>query len=516
MFDLRPYQLPIADKVFNYIKNNPGKHPLVALPTGAGKTVVLAECIKEYVRRNTDGHVLVLSHVKEILQQNVEAIEDHLSCKVGIYSAGLDSKEIEQITVASIQSVYNKPELFQKFKFVIIDECHLIPTDGNTMYRRFFAGLNNPNYFGLTATPFRLGSGYIYGEEDSIFDDMVYDLTSMENFNKLVEDGYLSPLRTMSTRQQLDVNGIKTVAGDFDLKGMSMAFDRTSITNSCIREIIKVGTNYKKWLIFAIDIDHAEHIAEALIRSGISTGVIHSKMDFDRDKVISDFKRGFYRAIVNVNVLTTGFNDPEIDLIAMLRPTKSPIIHVQTIGRGLRIADGKDHCLILDFSGNTERLGPINDIHIYKKNKTSGEGEPITKRCPECDFIHHPSARVCDNCGHKFEFKTNLELNSTSAEIIATSKQNWFNVSNIMYSIHEKRNAPKSVKVQYNCGIRHFNEFVCIEHPGYAGYRAKHWARFRGAEADTAEELLQAEKKEPKKIKVDSRGKYPVIVDFEF
>lgn len=516
MFELRPYQLPIADKVFNYIKNNPGKHPLVALPTGAGKTVVLAEIIKEYLRRNTNGHVLVLSHVKEILQQNVEAIENHLSCKVGIYSAGLDSKEVEQITVASIQSVYNKPELFQEFKFVVIDECHLIPVDGNTMYRKFFSGLNNPNYFGLTATPFRLGTGYIYGEEDSIFDDMLYDLTSMESFNKLVEDGYLCKLMIKATSHEFDLNGIKTVAGDFDLKGMSRAFDRDFITNACIKEIIKAGANYKKWLIFAIDIDHAEHIAEALIRTGIPTGVIHSKMDFDRDKVISDFKRGIYRAIVNVNVLTTGFNDPEIDLIAMLRPTKSPIIHVQTTGRGLRIADGKSHCLILDFAGNTERLGPINDVHVYKKRKSTGEGEPITKRCPVCDHIHHPTVKVCDNCGHKFEFKVGLNMSSTNSEIIATSKSHWFDVSHVNYTIHKKHNSPDSVKVQYVCGLRYFNEFVFIEHPGYAGHRSKHWARFRGIEATTSQDLIQAEKKEPKRIRVDTKGKYPIIVDFEF
>jgi len=516
MFELRPYQTPIAGKVFKYIEDNPAKHPLVALPTGAGKTVVLAECIKEYLRRKPNGNVLVLSHVKEILQQNVEAIEDHLLFSVGVYSAGLDSKEIKQVTVASIQSAYSKPELFQDFKFVIIDECHLIPTDDNTMYKRFFAGLNSPNYFGLTATPFRLGSGYIYGEDDSIFDDVVYDLTSMENFNKLVEDGYLCKLMTKATSNEYDLDDIKTVAGDFDLKGMSRAFDRDNITNKCIKEIIKAGANYKKWLVFAIDIDHAEHIAEALIRSGVPTCVIHSKMDFDRDKVIQDFKNGVYKAAVNVNVLTTGFNDPEIDLIAMLRPTKSPIIHVQTIGRGLRTADGKDHCLILDFSGNTERLGPINDVHVYRKRKSTGDGEPITKRCPSCDYIHHPTVKICDNCGHVFKFKTNLNISSTSADVVATTKVNWFDVSNIKYYIHTKRNSPDSVRVQYSCGMRYFNEFVCIEHPGYAGYRAKHWARFRGTEADTAKELIEAEKKEPKKIKVDTRGKYPVIVDFEF
>lgn len=518
MFELRDYQIPIADKVFNYMRNNPGKHPLVALPTGAGKTVVLSDIILQAVKRWPETKILVLSHVKEILEQDYDSIKYHTGKDVGLYSAGLGARDKRQITVAGIQSVYRRPKLFEDYKLVIIDECHLIPPGDTSMYRSFFAGLNKPRYFGLTATPYRLGGGYIYGTEESIFDDLIYDLTSLDHFNNLVDKGYLCKLRTKATENELDTSGISTVKGDFDLRDMSIAFDRDFITDRCVDEIVKHGLLYKKWLIFAIDIQHAEHIAEKLLQKhGVMATVVHSQMDMDRDRVIQDFKDGRYKAIVNVNVLTTGFNDPEIDLIAMLRPTKSPVIHVQTIGRGLRPANGKDHCLILDFAGNTERLGPINDVHVYKKGKGSG-GDPITKRCPACDSIHHPSVRVCDDCGHKFQFRVNLKTNSTDAEIVRTERDKWHNVTDIRYIKHEKRNSPPMVKVMYQCGLTAFNEYVCIEHPGFAGYKGKHWAKFRGVEAETVDDILNAQEelRKPVKIKVNTRRKYPEITEFLF
>jgi DNA repair protein RadD len=173
----------------------------------------------------------------------------------------------------------------------------------------------------------------------------------------------------------------------------------------------------------------------------------------------------------------------------------------------------------MDFAGNTERLGPINDVYVKKKQKRKGNGEPITKRCPNCDTIHHPSAKVCEFCGHKFQFKEQIRSEASSKEIINDGKAHWYNITDIHYKIHSKRNAPDMLKVEYQSGLRFFNEYVCIEHPGYAGYRAKHWAKFRGVEsAHNAQSLLQHSKnlKKPTRIKVDTNQKYPVIVDYEF
>lgn len=519
MFKLRPYQEPIADKVFTYMKNNRENHPLVALPTGSGKTVVLAELIKESLKRWPTTRIMVISHVREILTQDYDSIKAHTGLDVGLYSVGLGKRERKQVTVAGIQSIFRKPELFAKYKFIIIDECHLIPPGKDTMYRKFFAGLKNPRYFGLTATPFRLGAGYIYGGEDCIFNDLIYDMTNKEKFNGLIKDGYLCNLKTSPTDAELDVDDIKTVAGDFDKKGLSEKIDKDSITKLAIQEIITKGANYKKWLIFAIDIEHAENIAEELANNGIPTMVIHSKMEFDRDTVIRHYKLGTFRAIVNVNVLTTGFDDPEIDLIALLRPTKSPVIHVQTIGRGLRIAPGKDHCLILDFAGNTERLGPINDIVPYVAKKGKGGGEPITKRCPACDTIHHPTKKICEFCGHVFQFKTLLKGTAKEVDVIKDKEFVWLKVNKAEYQLYKKTNSPSMVKVTYTCGLRTYNEYVCVEHKGWAGYKAKHWLEFRGMKgiATALGVVANAEiLKTPNRIHMDKSGKYPRIKEYSF
>lgn len=522
MFEDRWYQDGAVDATFKYFDKNIKKHPLIAAPTGSGKTPIIAKIIERALIKWPRIDILVLTHVKEIIEQDYNALNKHLKgVDIGIYSAGINRRDIKKITVAGIQSVYKRSDEFKKHKLVIIDEAHLIPPTGDGMYRTFFKGLRNVRYLGLTATVFRLGTGVIYGKSDSIFDDLIYDLTSLENFNRLIKEGYLCNLKTKATNIELDADGIHLKAGDFAKDEMSKAFDRKAITDKAVDEIISSGKNYKKWLVFAIDIEHAEHIAETMSNKGIPTMIIHSKMEFDRDTVIRAYKSGMFRCIVNVNVLTTGFDDPSIDLIALLRPTQSPVIHVQTIGRGLRVFDGKPHCLILDFAGNTERLGPINDIHIVEKKKKGDQpGEPITKRCPECDTIHHAAVRVCEHCGYKFQFKSALKASSGGAAVIAgVNKSGWFTVENITYKIAKKNNRPDTLAVVYQCGLRFFKEWVCIEHKGYAGYKAKAWAEYRGVGVcKTAEELLKVsgELRKPNRIKIDSSGKYPLISDFSF
>lgn len=519
MIKLRHYQTESIKRTIDHLTKYKLRHPLIALPTGAGKSYVISGTIEAILTKWPDANVLVLSHVREILEQDHDSIVNHLTMDVGLYSAGLGKREVKKITVAGIQSVYNKPNLFDDFKFVIIDECHLIPPGDNTMYRKFFAKLKNTRYMGLTATPFRLGLGYIYGEQESLFTDLIYDLTSKENFVKLIEDGYLCRLKTQATSVELEADDIRIVAGDFDKKILSKKFDVASITKKAVAELVQKGQDYKKWLIFAIDIEHANHIALELAEQGISAMAIHSKMEFDRGTVIKHAKEGTFRAIVNVGMLTTGYDDPSIDLIALLRPTQSPIIHVQTVGRGLRINPGKDHCLILDFAGNTERLGPINDIHVRRKGEGKKGGEPITKRCPICDTIHPPMAKICDNCGHKFVFQTKLKSKAGNAEIIAEKKTPWFKVDSTSYGVRVNGRSPPMLQVNYQCGLRVFKEYVCIEHKGYAGARAHHWLKYRGVErADTAKSALDlsATLKTPARIKVDNKGKYPDITDYSF
>jgi DNA repair protein RadD len=508
---LRPYQQKAANLAVARVLE--GKDPLVALPTGAGKTYTIAAIIQQLQAAGNENF-LILSHVKEILHQNQVSIEKALSQHVSVYSAGLDRKQIGKITVAGIQSAYRKPNKFKHFNVVIIDEAHLISKRSESMYHKFFEAIGDHTKIGLTATPFRLGSGYIYGK-DQLFDCLAYDCTSKEEFNKLVDNGYLCDLITKGTRTKLSVEGVGTVGGDYNERQLSAENDRDEITNECIREIIARGSDRKKWLIFAIDIDHAEHIAEGLIRCGISTMVIHSKMDQDRDQIIRRFKDGNYRCIVNVNILTTGFDVPDIDLIGLLRPTKSPVLHVQTIGRGMRIAPDKSNCLVLDFAGNITRLGPINDVNITKKKK-GGTGSDMVKECPVCSLLVHIKTKLCPECEFEFKFKINLDPKLGISSPINRPKNNmiWIKVDDINYSRNKKPFGPPTVKVSYQCEGVEINEWLCPEHTGYAQFKAHEIMKKAGNMiVNTVQEFLENVDKfrKPRKILVNIENKYPEV-----
>lgn len=518
----RVHQEEAIDAVIESISTNKNINPLVVLPTGSGKTLVIAELVK-HLRSKLDYKIIILSHVKEILEQNYNSIKNQTDIDVGLNSSMLGKREIKPVTVAGIQSVYRNPKHYIGFDVIIIDEAHMISSDSNTMYQKFIAGIRDACVIGLTATPYRLGQGYIYGEKaDTTFDKVVCDWGTGSKFNKLINLGYLCKLTTKRTKEEMDTDGIQMVAGDFNEKQLSNRFDRDPITQAILKEVIAAGSNRKKWLIFAIDIDHAEHIAEILIRNGIPTAPVHSKMadsGFCRSGTIDSYKDNKYKCLVNVNILTTGFDDPEIDLIAVLRPTNSPVLHVQMLGRGSRVSEGKKECLVLDFAGNTERLGPINDPLVKIKGKGAEGGEPITKACPECNSILAPAVRKCPDCGHKFEFHHGLYLNSSNASIIDDGKPHWVMVDHVTYELNRNPGTPTSVKVVYTCGSKKINEWICVEHKGYAKHKADHWVKYRGGlPCKKAEDLMNQclDLKTPFRILVAKKNKYYTISDSDF
>jgi DNA repair protein RadD len=521
--ELRWYQQEAVNAAYSSILKR--KSSIIALPTGAGKTPTLTHIVEKYIESHK-GQVLVLSHVEEILTQNQRTLKDHLGNIVGLYSAGLGVKNHKRpVVVAGIQSAYRSPELFQNVGLIIIDECHLVNNKNQGMYRTFVDEIQDYAFddipiIGLTATPYRLGHGWIHSGSETLFDEICYDGCGMHVYNRLVDEGYLSKIITKGTNYKLDTDGIKTTAGDFNRGELIDRFDQDDVTEEAIKEIIKYGKNYKKWLIFAININHAESIRKSMNDKGIACGIVHSKMDEDRAIEISKFKLGKYRAMVNVDVLTTGFDEPRIDLIAMLRPTKSPIIHVQSVGRGARVHPEKEHCLFLDFAGNTERLGPINNIQPPKKKGSGkGSGDPITKTCPECQVIHHPTVKVCDVCGHEFEFKTKLSTTASTAQAVVTGSDliKEFRVTKISYSIYKKPGKTDTLRVQYHCGLRTFSEWIAYGRDGFGGVIAKNWVAFRLDKVfDMPKDVNELFEKsylleEPTRIVVDLSGKYPSI-----
>ncbi len=519
----RWYQTGAAEALLESVETD-GCHPVAAIPTGAGKTMVMCLFVDMYLSQFPDHSILVLSHVQEILEQDYDALHDYFEGHtIGLWSAGLRSRDMHQVTVAGIQSVWRLTDQFQHFDIVIIDECHLVTIRQNGMYRKFLSKLR-ANYIGLTATHFRLGHGYIHKGEGALFNKLAYDMSTLESFNRLVDEGYLTNLIPKGTEMRMNVKGIATRAGDFVVKGLSRRFDRESVTEAAVEEIIEFGHNYEKWLIFAIDIKHAEHVAEALNRRGVETGCVHSKMEGDRREVVRDFKNGRYRAVVNVDILTTGFDVPSIDLIGMLRPTKSPVLHVQSLGRGLRVSPGKSHCLILDFAGNTKRLGPVNDVVVKSKDKSVGGGQPMVKECPDCKVLHPIATRECNICGHKFAFRTSLTATASEAEVVRKrlEKPGWKEVHRVRYYRHKKLGKPDSVRVRYFLeGMATIDEWICPDHNGFAKRKAMHWIAYRfpgNYMPVTTDELMAATDmlRIPKRILVNLTDKYPRIRDAKF
>tara|TARA_R110000803_G_scaffold94312_1_gene161933 strand:+ start:1108 stop:2688 length:1581 start_codon:yes stop_codon:yes gene_type:complete len=517
---LRHYQAGSTPAIVKEIKLRPTENTLVALPTGAGKTYCIADLI-QWTRANWKTEILVLSHVKEILEQNYKSLEAYLDEPISLNSSMLGRREVGPITVAGIQSVFRRPQDYKKHRMIIVDEAHLISMEDKTMYQKFFSKLPKSIVIGFTATPFRLGTGYIYGK-GQMFNTCCYDWTSKEKYQQLIDEGFLSPLTTKRTQMEMDVSNIKMIGGDYSEKALSDEFDRMAVTQAAIKEVMAAGEHRNKWLIFAIDINHAEHIAETLIRNGIPTAPVHSKMHdsgFDRTRTIEGYKNGKYKCVVNVNILTTGFDDPGVDLIAMLRPTSSPVLHVQSLGRGSRIQDGKENCLVLDFAGNTARLGPINDVYVAIKGKGKGGGEPITKDCPKCDSILAPAVKFCPDCGFEFLFKHNLETTATNYDVIDDGKAHWIHVDNTTYELHTNPASPTSVKVSYHCGNKIVSEYICVEHKGFALHKAKHWIKYRGgAECKRATDLIAIKDtlQTPSKILVQKKGKYQTVGDAKF
>jgi len=518
MIELRPYQQQALDAIWAYFRSpSHNGNPLIVAPTGSGKSLIIAGFCKHVQKNWPEQRILILSHVKEILVQNQAAIQSLLPAeiKVGIYVAGLNHKDIAPITLASIQSAYNAPEQFaENFDIVLVDECHLIPHRGTGRYRTLLQQLGKPTV-GFTATPFRLGTGYLHIGEGALFDQIIYNI----RIKDLIEMGHLCPVAAKGTRIPMDPTDIRKSGGDYVVKALADRFDKTAITENIVQELLVYKRLRKKWLLFAIDIEHANHITQTLNQRGIVAESVHSKMKGNRAHIIQRFKTDpTLQALVSVAVLTTGFDAPETDLIGLLRPTASPVLHVQIIGRGLRPAPGKADCLVLDFAGNLLRNGPIDNPDIRVAG--NGTGEPIMKQCPECFEIVYSAVKNCPVCGHEFLFRHHLHSDFDGASNVLSAEA-WHKVDFVDYESYLARSNHLMLKVFYNCGLRQFTEYIAVEHTGYARYRAEHWWQRRLPNSTlppTVEEALPmaAFLKQPTEIFVDESGKYPNIKKQKF
>lgn len=394
---LRPYQRKALDMLYEWFRANPVGHPCLVLPTGAGKSHVIAELCREAVTQWPDTRILMLTHSKELIEQN----SAKLDIPHAVYSASVGRREVGQITFAGIQSVHSKAGLLGRQSLIIIDEAHSISHKDQGMYRKLIGALTeiNPDVrcVGLTASPFRLGHGLITAG-DALFDALIEPVT----IHELVALGHLAPLRSKLTKAELDVSKVKKRGGEFVEKDLQIAVDTPDNNRAVVEEVLALAGEREHWLFFCAGVQHAHNIAALLSEHVTADCVTGETPKAERERIIADFKAGKIKALTNANILTTGFDYPDIDLIAMLRPTMSPGLYLQMAGRGLRPKSHTDHCLVLDFAGNVATHGPITAVTPPRRVESSGNGQAPVKACENCFEICYASQKVCHVCGAVF------------------------------------------------------------------------------------------------------------------
>ena len=506
MLTLRPYQQQAVDAVYQHLRER-DDNPVVVIPTGGGKTPVMATICRDAVQ-TWNGRVLILAHVKELLQQSVDKLKQVCSdLPVGVYSAGLKRRDTEHaVIVAGIQSVYKRACELDAFDLILVDECHLIPSDGEGMYRQFLseARVLNPQVrvVGFTATPFRLDAGPIC-REDHFLNTICYEV----GVRQLIADGFLSPLISKAGIAKADTSQLHVRAGEFVASEVEAAMDDAALVEAACAEVAEITRDRQSVLIFASGVQHGRHVVKVLAENhGIDCGFVCGETsDGERDELLTRFRgeqRGLFqhpplKYLCNVNVLTTGFDAPNVDCVVLLRPTLSAGLYYQMVGRGFRLHLGKANCLVLDYGGNILRHGPVDQLQVVEK-RGDGTGEAPAKECPSCRALIAPAYSNCPQCGHAFpppERKKHESQASKAGVLSGQVTDCEFEVRDITYSVHTKKDAdesaPKTLRVDYRLGLDYWvSEWICIEHTGWARRKAEQWWKARSPDPppDTAQE----------------------------
>ncbi|MDO6462172.1 DEAD/DEAH box helicase [Granulosicoccaceae sp. 1_MG-2023] len=389
-FTLRPYQQEAVDATLNHFRQS-DESAVIVLPTGAGKSLVIAELARLARRR-----ILVLTHVKELVEQNHAKYESY-GLRAGIFAAGLKRKESQyQVTFASVQSVAANPTQFrEQYSLLIIDECHRVSGEQTSQYQQIISLLQAQNaslkVLGLTATPYRLGMGWVYryhyrgfvrSEQDKPFVHCIYELP----LNYMIHRGYLTrPELVNAAVAQYDFSVLpQNRLGEYAEKDVNELLGKHKrVTRAIIEQVMELADTRQAVMIFAATVNHAREITGYLPPA--QTALITGATDMaERDRLIRSFKQRQLKYLVNVSVLTTGFDAPHVDFIAILRPTQSVSLYQQIVGRGLRLDKGKKDCLVIDYAGNH-----INLFHPeVGEKKPNPDCKPVQVFCPACGFAN--------------------------------------------------------------------------------------------------------------------------------
>ncbi len=538
----RPYQSRTLDELWTWFGKHDGGNPIVEACVGAGKSLMIALLAQRADMEFPGTRILVLVHQKELLEQNLEKlVAVWPEANVGLYSAGAGRKDLGcQITYATIGSIWKDAHKLGRIDIVLADECHLINPKDAGMWRSFLNDLAKycptARTIGWTGTPFRGNGVWLTAGDDALFTNIATRVTMRE----LLELGYLAPLVPATTVTRIDAHDVRTSGDDYVVSELAKVTDTTELVEATCEEIVQLAKDRKRWLVFAVTIEHAEHVRDALRRRGVVADMVSAKTPkAERAQLIADFRAGRIRCLVNVAVLTTGFDVPAVDFIALLRATKSPVLYVQIAGRGMRcvganiedsIRNGKADCLWADFTDTTTIMGPVDAV---KGRLPMGgrKGEAPTKLCPTCGSQNPASATECLDCGYLFPEPERIKhgTQASAAAVLSSQQETNFDirpVTDVRYRLHHKEGSPTSLRVEYYDNlIRVASEWVCLGHDGFARKKAERWWTQRTTidaipgDAEQALEWLEysdAVLRKPEAIVVTKKDKYPQIVSYHW
>lgn len=511
--EVRHYQIEAVKAGLAAIQD--GIDSIIVLPTGAGKSLVCGSIVhtlvKEYGLR-----VLLLSHRKELLVQDERAMHMIDDIDTGIYCAGLGRKESHNdVVLASVASVFRNPFVVGPRDVVVIDECHLIGRNANTMYGRLLQGkFRNSVRLGLSATPYRLDSGSLVEGKGALFRDIAIQVTARQ----LIDEGYLCPLVGIGADDgKIETDGIHKRAGEFITSELEQVAMEEKLIEDSAAEIIRLGDGRKSHLIFCVSVAHAKMMTEELQQQGMSCLTVWGDMPAqDREQAIEMLRKREISALTNVDVLTTGVDIPNIDCVTLLRPTCSKSRHIQSLGRGMRLSHttGKTDCLVLDFGGNCERHGDIDDmdvgftdfVDLQQKRKTE-ERKKAARETQLLNLSHDRCAAAID-------------------PMLGGRPLEDFHVKKVSFQTWDSRNpkydgARNLVVVYETYEQEKIRKWLCVEYTGNALRFAKLWFALRGVKSEdvpnnAGRALKLAQKLEqPNTItcRQNDRGFYEVVVE---
>lgn len=408
-YTLRPYQQDALDAVLEALQRQ--RAVLLEAACGAGKTILFSAIIKHYLTAYPAMRIAVLAHRETLVRQARDKLlkvwpeaEDKIgmACKSACSEVDLE----KPVLVASPQTLARRIGSMPPVQLAIVDEVHrLPPADRASQYGGLMEAMRGyypqMRLLGVTATPYRLGHGYIYGDrcrhpEQNWFEDLAYRVGIYD----LQGQGFLVPLK-LYIADEPDLSDVGTSStGDWNIDELAETMSKSVHVNSAVEAVQRYASDRKHIVVFGVTIEHAEVLRDVFREAGYSAVCVHSKMPkAERDAALDAFDLGAVQVVCNVGVLTEGWDCTSVDCMVMCRPTKSAALYCQMAGRGLRLHEGKTDCLMLDLSGNYSEHGRPEEPKV-KLGREESESDGSWE-CPECHFVNERKDRICAACGYE-------------------------------------------------------------------------------------------------------------------